>query len=188
MVSAGRVVFGADETTQPRLFRYLFESDGLVMGSVHYSYAQTGGGRLRAADGREGVHNPKNWKDLRRVIQYLTGPEDIVVDFFAGSGSTAHAVIDLNATSPQAQVRPGSTGEVPDLKSEAAKAGYGTIAEIARDRLRRVGSAIRDGHEGRATGADVGFRSFAVYTTNLSDVLRPPTAPTSSLLPVSRTA
>ncbi|MGO8608814.1 DNA methyltransferase, partial [Rhizobium johnstonii] len=88
MVKDGHVVFGADETTLPRLIRYLFESEGLVMGSVHYSYAQTSAVDFINLMCGKVFDNPKNWKDLRRIIQYLTEPTDIVVDFFAGSGST----------------------------------------------------------------------------------------------------
>lgn len=175
MVASGRVVFGADETTQPRILSYLFESEGLVMGSVHYSYAQTAAVDFMQLMGGKVFDNPKNWKDLRRLIQYLTEPNDIVVDFFAGSGSTGHAVMDLNAaTDSKRRFILVQLDEVPDPKSEAAKAGYATIADIARDRLRRVGSAIQDGEPSGASVTDVGFRSLAVDTTNMADVLRTP--------------
>lgn len=175
MVATGRVVFGTDETTLPRLIRYLFESEGLVMGSVHYSYAQTAAVDFTQLMGGRVFDNPKNWKDLRRLVEYLTGPNDIVVDFFAGSGSTGHAVMDLNATAEsKRRFILVQLDEVPDPKSEAAKAGYATIAEIARDRLRRVGKAIQDGEPGGAAVTDVGFRSLAVDTTNMADVLRTP--------------
>lgn len=175
MVASGRVVFGTDESTLPRVIRYLFESEGLVMGSVNYSYAQTASVDFTQLMGGRVFDNPKNWKDLRRLIQYLTGPNDVIVDFFAGSGSTAHAVMDLNAaTESKRRFILVQLDEVPDPKSEAAKAGYATIAEIARDRLRRVGSAIQGDQEGGVTGTDIGFRSLAVDTTNMADVLRTP--------------
>ena len=62
MVANGHVVFGPDETTLPRLIRYLFESEGLVMGSVHYSYAQTAAVDFTNLMGGKVFDNPKNWK------------------------------------------------------------------------------------------------------------------------------
>ncbi len=174
-VANGRIVFGSDESTLPRLIRYLFESEGLVMGSVQYSYAQTAAVDFSQLMGGKVFDNPKNWKDLRRLIEYLTDPTDIIVDFFAGSGSTAHAVLDLNAAT-------GSTrrfvliqiAEEADPKSEAAKAGYSSISEITRDRIRRVGSIIAEKLGLTQDGVDVGFRSLKLDTTNLTDVLRTP--------------
>lgn len=169
-VEGGRVVFGPDESTQPRIITYLFESDGLVMGSVHYSYAQTAAvDFMELMDGKV-FDNPKNWKDLRRIIEYLSGPDGLILDFFAGSASTAHAVIDLNAStgSRRRYIMVQLAETVPE-KSPAAAAGYATISEIARDRIRRVGSRIE-----ADAGVDWGFRSMAIDTTNLVDVLRTP--------------
>ena len=169
-VEGGRVVFGSDELTQPRIITYLFESEGLVMGSVHYSYAQTAAVDFKELMGGKIFDNPKNWKDLRRVIEYLTGPDDLILDFFAGSASTAHAVIDLNAsTGSQRRFVLVQLAEPVPEKSPASGAGYTTIAEIARDRIRRVASRID-----ASVKVDRGFRSMTIDTTNLADVLRAP--------------
>ncbi|WP_407689092.1 site-specific DNA-methyltransferase [Mycobacterium sp. HUMS_1102779] len=174
-IASGRIVFGPDESTLPRLIRYLFESEGLVMGSVHYSYAQTAAVDFAQLMGGKVFDNPKNWKDLRRLIEYLSGPDDVVVDFFAGSGSTAHAVLDLNAdTGSTRRFIMMQIAEEADPKSEAAKAGYSSIAEITRDRIRRVGSTIIEGLGLTGDGIDVGFRNLKVDTTNMVDVLRTP--------------
>jgi adenine-specific DNA-methyltransferase len=165
MVTNGHVVFGPDETTLPRLIRYLFESEGLVMGSVHYSYAQTAAVDFMNLMGSKVFDNPKNWKDLRRIIEYLTGPGDIVVDFFGGSASTGHAVLDLNATTgSQRRFILAQLAEPVPENSVAETQGYETISEIARDRLRRVGDAI-----GMAGVTDAGFRVLRVDTTNMAD-------------------
>lgn len=164
-VAEGRVVFGADETTQPRIISYLFESEGLVMGSVHYSYAQTAAvDFMNLMDGKV-FDNPKNWKDLRRIIEYLTGPDDLVVDFFAGSASTGHAVLDLNAkTGSRRQFVLVQVAEPVPERSVAASNGYATISDIAIDRLRRVGKTID-----ADTEVDRGFRMFTIDTTNMAD-------------------
>ncbi len=170
VVREGRVIFGADETTVPRVLSFLFESDGLVMGSVHYSYAQTATTDFEGLMGGKMFDNPKNWKDLARLVEYLSGPADIVLDFFAGSGSTGHAVMDLNASagSERRFVLVQVAEPVPE-KSVAAAHGYGTIADIARDRLRRAGAAV----DANST-PDTGFRVLRIDTTNMSSDPRPP--------------
>lgn len=92
----GRVVFGPDETTVPAIARYLFESEGQVMPTVFYSYAQTAAQEFDSIFGKRVFDNPKNWRDLERVFRYLSAADSWVVDYFAGSGTTAHAVINLN--------------------------------------------------------------------------------------------
>lgn len=170
LVSDGHIVFGPDETTMPRPIRYLFESEGLVMGSVHYSYAQTAAVDFEALMGGKVFDNPKNWKDLRRVIEYLTGPDDFVFDFFAGSASTGHAVLDLNATTGSRRrfILVQADEPVPE-KNVAEQNGYTSISGIARERLRRAGRATEVSSQ-----ADRGFRTLKVDTSNLTDVLRSP--------------
>ena len=97
-VEAGRVVFGADEKTVPRIISFLFDGDEQVMPSVYYSYAQTAAQEFDAMFGRRVFDNPKNWRDLARIIRYLGDPNCWVLDYYAGSGSTAHAVMSLNKT------------------------------------------------------------------------------------------
>lgn len=165
LVANGHIVFGVDETTMPRPIRFLFESEGLVMNTVHYSYAQTAAVDFEALMDGKVFDNPKNWKDLRRIIEYLTNPDDIVVDFFAGSASTGHAVLDLNAaTDSQRRFILVQVAEPVPEKSVAETHGYETISGIARDRLRRVGEAL-----GSASEADNGFRMLRVDTTNMAD-------------------
>ncbi len=170
MVASGHVVFGPDETTLPRRIRYLFESGGLVMGSVHYSYAQTAAVDFYQLMSGRVFDNPKNWKDIQRLIEYLTGPEDLVLDFFAGSASTAHAVLNLNATTgSRRRFMMVQLDEPVATRSPAAAAGYDTIADISRDRIRRVAAQLEPTEH-----LDHGFRALRVDTTSLADVARTP--------------
>ena len=172
MVANGHVVFGPDETTLPRFIRYLFESEGLVMGSVHYSYAQTAAvDFMKLMDGKV-FDNPKNWRDLRRVIEYLSGPDDTVVDFFAGSASTGHAVLSLNrSTGSRRRYILVQVAEPVPQKSVAWTHGFATIADIARERLRRAGTQVKQKPGLPGTNLDIGFRSLHVATTNIADTL-----------------
>lgn len=92
----GRVAFGDDETKIPSGITYLFEeTNDQVMPSVFYSYAQSASQQFDAMFGRRVFDHPKHWPDLMRVIRYVTPQAGTVLDYFAGTGTTAHAVIDL---------------------------------------------------------------------------------------------
>ncbi|MFD4803221.1 site-specific DNA-methyltransferase [Streptomyces anulatus] len=174
-VAAGQVAFGPDATTIPQKISYLFESDGLVMDSVHYSYAQTAAVDFQELMDDRVFDNPKYWKDLRRLIEYFTNPDDIVMDFFAGSASTAHAVMDLNAaTGSNRKFLLVQIGEAVDGKSVASRSGYSTIPEISRERIRRAADSIVRNHEGSGFPCDGGYRLMRVDTTNMADVSRTP--------------
>jgi adenine-specific DNA-methyltransferase len=92
----GKIVFGKDETTVPSIRSFLFESKTQIMPSVFYSYAQTASQEFEAIFGKKVFDNPKNWRDILRVISYLSDFNSIILDYFVGSGTTGHAVINLN--------------------------------------------------------------------------------------------
>lgn len=116
---------------------------------------------------------PKPVALLKRFLQATTAKHHIILDFFAGSGSTAHAVMQLNAEDGgnrrhiQVQL-PEPTPE----KSEARKAGYDTISEISRERIRRAGEKIKadfaDQLTDRETPLDTGFRAYKLTDTNFA--------------------
>ena len=100
-----------------------------------------------------------------------------MLDFFAGSGTLAHAVFEQNAADGGSRnFILAQVAEPIDESSEAGRAQFGNIAELARERIRRAGARVgeRAGLAGRSI--DTGFRSLRVDTTNLSDVLRTPDA------------
>lgn len=100
---------------------------------------------------------------------------DIILDFFAGSSATAHAVMQLNAEDGgNRKFIMVQLDEQTDEKSEAYRAGYKTIAELSRERIRRAGEKIllenKDKLATRETELDIGFRAFRVDSTNMKDV------------------
>jgi len=176
-VASGKVVFGPDETTLPRQCRYLFESEGQVMRSVHYSYAQTATMKFNEIMGQRIFDNPKSYSDIQRMVRYLTGENDMVVDFFAGSATTAHSVIAQSAE--DGGNRKFIMVQLPepcDEKSEAFKAGYKTIAEISKERIRRAGKKILEGECQETWNKDVGFRVLKIDLSNMADVYYTPDA------------
>ena len=89
-ISAGRVVFGPDETTLPRIRRNLFEYDAQVMRSVHFSYAQTATLEFnKIFDGLRIFENPKSVTDIKDLIRYITPDfkDCTILDFFSGSAT-----------------------------------------------------------------------------------------------------
>lgn len=176
-VDKGHVVFGKDETTVPRVRMNLFEADKEVMRSVHFSYAQTATNEFtRIFDGKRVFDNPKPISDIKKLVDYLTSKddEDIILDFFSGSATTAHAVMKLNAEDGgNRRFILVQLPEVCDENSEAYKAGYKNICEIGKERIRRAGKKLTDTDGQMQIGnsekkpLDVGFRVFKLDSSNL---------------------
>lgn len=177
-VAKGRVVFGQDETTVPRVRTSLFENSDQVMTSVHYSYAQTSTNEFNTLfDGRRVFENPKPISDLRRLIAYVTGPDDLICDFFAGSATTAHAVMKLNAEDGgNRRHMMVQVAEAINEKHEAYLAGFKTIPELSRERIRRAGKKVLESACHENWNKDVGFRTLKIDTSNMADVYYTPDA------------
>lgn len=116
---------------------------------------------------------PKPVSLLKYLISYQVNNESVVLDFFAGSGSTAHAVMQLN--SEDAGNRKFICVQLPeptDDNSEAYKAGYKTISEITKERIRRAGDKIKseikdDLFSEQGKTLDIGFRAFKLDSSNI---------------------
>jgi adenine-specific DNA-methyltransferase len=116
---------------------------------------------------------------VKRLIDVGTSGEgeEIVLDFFAGSSSAAHAVFLANAL--DAGSRKFIMVQLPepcDEKSEAFKAGYKTIAEISKERIRRAGKKILEGKCHGGWNKDIGFRVLKIDSSNMADVYYTPDA------------
>lgn len=123
---------------------------------------------------------PKPTTLLKYLINMFYLDNEIILDFFAGSATTAHAVMQLNAE--DGGNRKYIMVQLPepcDENSEAYKAGYKNIAEIAKERIRRAGKKIKE-----ETGADIdyGFRVYKVDSSNMKDVYYTPDKLTQNLL------
>lgn len=177
-VDKGRIVFGEDETTVPRVRTNLFDNKDQVMKSVHYSYAQTATNQfLEIFDGARIFDNPKAISDLVQIIRYVSDPGDLIVDFFAGSATTAHAVMQVNAEdNGKRKFIMVQLPEECDEKSEAFKEGYETIAEIGKERIRRAGKKIKKESTLTTQNLDTGFRVLKVDSSNMADIYYTPDA------------
>ncbi|WP_339862486.1 site-specific DNA-methyltransferase [Paremcibacter congregatus] len=114
------------------------------------------------------------------LIKYLAGlvgleNNDILLDFFAGSATTAHATIQLNAEDGgNRKFIMVQLPEETDEKSEAFKAGYKTISEISKERIRRAGKKILEGDCHADWNKDIGFRVLKIDTSNMANVYYTP--------------
>lgn len=116
--------------------------------------------------------NPKPVKLLKYLLTVGNCKENsIILDFFSGSATTAHAIMQLNAEdSGHRKFIMVQLPEQTDAKSEAYKAGYKTICEIGEERIRRAGKKIKEESPLTTTDLDIGFRVFKVDSTNMEDV------------------
>lgn len=113
----------------------------------------------------------KSIKMLMRIISSIVREDDIVLDFFSGTGSTAHAVMQLNAEDGgNRKFIMVQLPEETDEKSEAFKAGYKNICEIGKERIRRAGAKIKEENPMTTAGLDTGFRVLKLDSTNMKDV------------------
>lgn len=175
-INKGRVVFGEDETTLPRIRRNLFESDGQVLKSVKFSYAQTAANEFTSLfNGKRVFENPKPISDIAELISYFTGDKESarILDFFSGSATTAHAVIQSNLK--DGTERRFTLVQIPEACASGTVArieGFSSICELGEERIRRAGDMIKDevemenrqpklGEEVKKL-PDIGFRVFAL--------------------------
>ena len=114
-------------------------------------------------------------KLITRLLQIGSNPEDIILDFFSGSATTAHAVMQLNAE--DGGHRKFIMVQLPepcDEASEAYKAGYKNICEIGKERIRRAGDKIKSESPMTTQDLDIGFRVLKLDNTNMKDVYYAP--------------
>jgi adenine-specific DNA-methyltransferase len=146
------------------------------MVSVHYSYAQTAANQfMKLFDGARVFDNPKPVDDITKLTAYLTTPDDLVLDFFAGSGVTGHAVLKQNAKDSGnrryilVQLPEPFDSDNKDQKIAAEfcdKLGVPrNIAELTKERLRRSANQIRE--ESPMFTGDLGFRVFKLDSSNI---------------------
>ena len=175
-IEENAIIWGNGDSI-PMVKRYLCDvQDGLVPTTLFFSrnYAGDTSQAKTQLDSlfpeAKGIFDySKSLKLLQRLLQIGTNKNDVVLDFFSGSATTAHAVMKLNAE--DGGKRHFIMVQLPELCHEtsvAFKAGYKNICEIGKERIRRAGEQIKKEHP--ETNVDVGFRVFKVDSSNMKDV------------------
>lgn len=184
-IKQGRVEFGKDESCVPTLKSYLKDRELSVPYSVFYKDGRASSKRLATLMGDKVFENPKDEEIIQRIINFVgCEDDDIVMDFFAGSGTTAHAMFLANAEtqknrkfilvqipqeiSLQTAASEKSKKVVQNAISLLDSIGVDhNICEISKERIRRAGKQVE-----QDTGykQDYGFRVFKLDSTNMKDV------------------
>ena len=145
---------------------------------IGQNYGTTKAGSIEIRDffgNRQFFPYPKPSILINRLTSIGAVRGSIVLDFFSGSATTAHAVMQLNAEDGgNRKFIMVQLPEVCDEKSEAAKAGYSTICEIGKERIRRAGKKIVDELKPGKKIPDIGFRVLKIDSSNFEDVSRTP--------------
>lgn len=168
----GRITFGPDETTIPSIRTNLFDSKTQAMRSVDFSYAQTASQKFQKIfDGVKPFDNPKHFEDLRNLINYLTEDGDIVLDFFAGSGTTAHGVMLANGRREFILVQfPERITEKKKTGKRAIELGFKKISDITIDRVKRVIERLNAEEGGLLAQESIGFKVYKLEKSNFPRV------------------
>ena len=155
MLADNRIWFGETGNNIPRVKKFLTEVKQGITPMTIWKYTEVGHSqdaaqKLKALfDGKAFFDYPKSVELIKRMLELYTENNSIILDFFAGSATTAHAVFDLNRQNRGS--RKFICIQLPepcDEKSEAYKAGYKTIADIAKERIRRVIARIEQDYAG----------------------------------------
>ena len=171
-----RIWFGSDGNGVPRIKKFITEGQqGLTPESLWW--AKEVGTNDTAKRELTKLFNdlavfetPKPFSLIQRMLYLATNDSSVILDFFAGTSPTAHAVMQLNAEDGgNRRYIMVQLPEPTDEKSEAYKAGYKTIAEIGKERIRRAGEKILEdgGLKMEDGGLDVGFKVFKLDSSNI---------------------
>ncbi len=177
-----RIYFGTDGNSVPCIKRFLTELkyDGMAPTSILFykevGHSQEGAKEVTKLLEAGAFDGPKPIRLLYRLLLLANLKKDsIILDFFSGSATTAHAVMQLNAEDGgNRKFILVQLPEVTDEKSEARKAGYNTICDIGEERIRRAGKKIKEESPLTTADLDVGFRVFRVDSSNMQDVYYAP--------------
>lgn len=161
----GNIWFAKDEKTQPSSIKYLKDVSSMLLRSI-ISLKSDGGVEVENLfDGKSYFSYPKPTKLLKLLINSLEEKDGIIFDFFSGSATTAHAVMQLNAEDGgNRQFVMVQLPELTEEKTEAYKAGYKNICEIGKERIRRAGAKIKE----QNPDVDTGFKVFKLDSSNLA--------------------
>ncbi|WP_304251982.1 site-specific DNA-methyltransferase [Phocaeicola plebeius] len=173
-----RIWFGPDGNGVPRIKRFLSElrKTGVTPMTIwkHTEVDHSQGATQKLAklfDGKKYFDYPKPVTLIQRCISLYSNKDSLILDFFSGSATTAHAVMQLNAEDcgNRKYIMVQLPEETPE-DSEARKAGYNTIPEIAKERIRRAGKKIKEESPLTTQNLDTGFRVFRLADSNFEEV------------------
>ena len=180
-IAAGHIWFGTDGNGVPRKKTYLADRTGKTMWTwwpnTEVGHTQEATKEIASLMGKSGLMDfPKPTRLMKRLVHIASQKDSIILDFFSGSATTAHAVMQLNAEDGgHRKFIMVQLPEKTDEKSEAYKAGYKNICEIGKERIRRAGCKIKeDAGLTAPADLDIGFRCLRLDESNMKPVYYTP--------------
>jgi adenine-specific DNA-methyltransferase len=176
LINNSEIYFGEDDQGRPKLKRFLCDVKEGITWTTLWDFVPlntSGSQEMANIFGNQSTfENPKPTGLITEVIKVGLGSNDIILDFFSGSSTTAHAVLEQNKE--DGGNRKFICVQLPekcDENSEAFKAGYKTIAEIGKERIRRVIKKIQEEQDGKLDldgngNKDLGFKVFKLKESN----------------------
>ena len=172
LIKDNRVWFGADGNSVPSIKKFASEVKSTMTPMTIWKYSEVGHSQdaakdlMNLFDGKSYFDYPKSVLLLQRCMHLYSCKDSIILDFFSGSATTAHAVQQLNAEDGgNRKYIMVQLPEVCEAGTEAAKAGYSNICEIGKERIRRAAKKIKGEHPD--WNGDMGFKVFKLDTSNL---------------------
>lgn len=183
MIEDNRIWFGLDGNNVPAVKRFLSEVKQGTACQTIWKYSEVGHNQEAKKEVNElfpeasVFDTPKPTRLIKRILQVATSKEDIVLDFFSGSATVAHATLQMNAEDGgKRQFIMVQLNEDCDPDSNAFAAGFKTISDIGKERIRRAGAAVRQKEGATQWNRDTGFRVLKIDTSNMADVYYAPDA------------
>jgi len=160
------LIWYGDSNTPPAVKDYLIEGDLSVPDNFWYFDNSVDTRFIKELFGELVFENPKPIDMIKQIIKMTTKENDLIVDFFGGSGTTAQAVIEVNKEEgSRRKFILVQLPELTDLKSLAYKSGFINICEISKERIRHAGNKIIDGKG--ENDLDIGFKVFILDSSNI---------------------
>ena len=172
-----RIWFGENGDNVPRIKRFLSEVKQGITPMTIWKFKEVGSSQdasrnlKKLFDDKAFFEYPKSVPLIERCIQLYSNKKSLILDFFSGSATTAHAVMQLNAE--DGGKRKFIMVQLPEEcaeNSEAYKAGYKNICEIGKERIRRAGQKIKEENPLTTQDLDIGFRVLKCDSSNMEDV------------------
>ena len=166
------LIWYGDENTAPGMKSYLTEDSESVFDNFVFADTASDKKMIDKMFGRAVFEFPKSMEMMKQLISLCAKESDVILDFFSGSATTAHAVMKLNAEDGgHRKFILVQLPEKTDEKSEAYKAGYKNICEIGKERIRRAGKKIKeDAGLTAPADLDIGFRCLRLDESNMKAV------------------
>lgn len=172
-----RIWFGENGDNVPRIKRFLSEVKQGITPMTIWKFKEVGSSQdasrnlKKLFDDKAFFEYPKSVPLIERCIQLYSNKKSLILDFFSGSATTAHAVMQLNAEDGgKRKFIMVQLQEECAENSEAYKAGYKNICEIGKERIRRAGKKIKEDNPLTTQDLDIGFRVLKCDSSNMEDV------------------